>query len=237
MVALRAFCILTLAALFSACTEKLVCPAYQSSYLYDKETLRKKFSYFNEDSTPKLFASAGGKNRYLIGEDVPYKRRMASLRTVSMVDVYPVLPDSIAIDSTEVLASEVDVIDSTVQAPRRPSDVGYMISKAREKFNYDEELYLWYFRDVLILPDVRAAIKKMSEGEGIKKAKSGRKKGGSQSTEKKKLFGFLGKNRAPADTTAVNSKPAAGRKERKKDKKSAENSKPKESKKEEDDGF
>jgi hypothetical protein len=218
----------------------MVCPAYQSSYLYDRETLRKKFSYFNEDSTPKLFATAGGKNRYLVGEDVPYKRRLASLRTVPMVEVYPVLPDSAAIDSTEVLKTELDVADSTAVAPRRPSDEGYVISKAKEKFNYDEELYLWYFRDVLILPDVKAAISKMAE-EGVPKAKasSGRNKSKSGKA-KKPLFGFLSKNRkAPADSTGVNSGTGTDRqsgKKAKKEKKPAPEPKPKEAKKE-DDGF
>jgi hypothetical protein len=236
----RAAGFIFLLALTGACTQKMVCPAYQSSYLYDKETLRKKFSYFNEDSTPRIFATAGGKNRYLVGEDVPYKRRLASLRTVSMVEVYPVLPDSAAIDSTEVLQTELDVADSTAVLPRRPSDDGYVISKAKEKFNYDEELYLWYFRDVLILPDVKAAISKMA-GEGLPKAKASSRKSKSKSGKAKKpLFGFLSKNRnASADSTDVNAGTDTGRrsgKKAKKEKKPAPEPSPKDTRKE-DDGF
>jgi hypothetical protein len=235
----RAAGFIFLLALTGACTQKMVCPAYQSSYLYDKETLRKKFSYFNEDSTPRIFATAGGKNRYLVGEDVPYKRRLASLRTVPMVEVYPVLPDSAAIDSTEVLQTELDVADSTAVTPRRPSDEGYVISKAKEKFNYDEELYLWYFRDVLILPDVKAAINKMAV-EGMPKAKTSSRKSKSESKTKKPLFGFLSKNRsASADSTDVNAGTDTGRrsgKKAKKEKKPARESSPEDTRKE-DDGF
>ena len=55
------------ALLASSCTQKMICPAYQSSFIYDKETLRKKFSYFKEDSTPKILTAS--KTKYLVAVD------------------------------------------------------------------------------------------------------------------------------------------------------------------------
>jgi len=33
-----------------------------------------------------------------------------------------------------------------------------VISKEKEKFNLDQDNYMWYFRDVLVLPDVKASL-------------------------------------------------------------------------------
>ena len=59
-------------ALLSACTQRLICPAYQSSFIYDKETLRQRFSYFKEDSTPKILTAS--KNKYLIAVPEAYRK-------------------------------------------------------------------------------------------------------------------------------------------------------------------
>src|SRR3954465_13836402 len=78
----------------TACTERLICPAYQSAYIYDKNELRKKFSYFQEDSTPKIFTVS--KTRYLIAEPTPYRKKLRSLQTVPMKKVFVSVPDSIS---------------------------------------------------------------------------------------------------------------------------------------------
>ena len=69
--------------MLGSCTQKMICPAYQSSFIYDKEALRKKFSYFKEDSTPKMYTAS--RNKYLIGVPVSYKKKVRSLQTVEMV--------------------------------------------------------------------------------------------------------------------------------------------------------
>ncbi|MEM7110780.1 MAG: hypothetical protein AAF519_21295, partial [Bacteroidota bacterium] len=76
-----------------ACTERMICPAYQSAFIHDEEELRKRFSYFKEDSTPKILEAS--KNRYLLLEPVSYRRKLRSLQTVPMKDVYPVEEDSL----------------------------------------------------------------------------------------------------------------------------------------------
>ncbi|HLT72256.1 MAG TPA: hypothetical protein VKZ75_06365 [Cyclobacteriaceae bacterium] len=184
---IRAFFVISgLCLLLGACTQRTICPAFQSAFIYDKDVLRKKFSYFQEDSTPKILMAS--KNRYLIAEPVSYRKKLSSLATVEMKDVYPVVPDSLSMDE-DVSLADLDraarsVIDSTfivdVEQPvdtlaGEDTDSAYVISKDREvrllrydrdsvnyrvdeiRFNTDQDNYMWYLRDALVLPDVRLA--------------------------------------------------------------------------------
>jgi len=216
------FCLLLM-----ACTQQLVCPAYQSAYIYDKDALRKKFSYFNEDSTPKIYASAPGKTKYLIAEPTTYKKKARSLQTVPAKKVNVILPDSLNPDK-EITGAELDlaaqsIIDSTYIVDTEPTDSAqvaddsvYVITIDKEmrvlKYNFPDSLkydpvtgkyvpekpkyyieevgynteqdnYMWYLRDLLLLPDARLAQKGVDEKE----------KGGSGSAkkEKKGIKGFF----------------------------------------------
>lgn len=180
----------------SSCTQKMICPAYQSSFIYDKETLRKKFSYFKEDSTPKILTAS--KTKYLIAVPESYRKKMRGLKTVEMKPVYPVIPDSLKINKGEdLLLAEVDVVDSAA-AP--PQDSVYAITKTKEKYNVDQDIYMWYFRDMLVLPDVAAAMATQTKNREAKA-----KANAPASTKKKGLFSFLkfGKKKKAADSLAV----------------------------------
>ncbi|MBX2955475.1 MAG: hypothetical protein KF846_04935 [Cyclobacteriaceae bacterium] len=217
--------------LLSSCTQKVVCPAYQSAFIYDKQELQKKYSYFNEEGEPKVLASAS-KNKYLVAEPTTYKRKNRSLQTVVMKPVNPVVPDSLLMDDL-ALAGDLDraarsVIDSTYIVDPEPRDSAevtekkYVISVDREVrvlkhsypdsiqydsvskrydrfyvpgvpvkpsyhvkeigFNVEQDNYMWYLRDVLVLPDVRLA---KEIGEQKKAAKTEKK-------EKKRIKGFFG---------------------------------------------
>lgn len=168
----------------SACTQRAVCPAFQSAFIYDKDALRKKFSYFKEDSTPKILTAS--KTKYLIAEPVTYTRKLQMLQTIEMKDVMPILPDSFKTQD-EVSLAELDraarsVIDSIyiVDVPQQRDsaqaagdDSVYVITKDREvrvlrynrdsiryrvdevRYNIDQDNYMWYLRDAIVLPDVR----------------------------------------------------------------------------------
>ncbi|MFO7257431.1 MAG: hypothetical protein DIU61_007050 [Bacteroidota bacterium] len=230
---IRAFFILaTLSVLFSACTQRMVCPAFQSAFIYDKDALRKKFSYFQEDSTPKILTAS--KNRYLIAESVPYRKKLASLATVEMKPVFPVVPDSLTIGQDDVSLADLDkaarsVIDSTfiVDVPQAPDtlevadpDSTYVITRDKEvrmlrynpdsvtyriddiRFNIDQDNYMWYLRDVLVLPDVRLAQMQSKWDEEDAKREEKQKKGGFF----RNLFKKKDKKRdkeLPADTLLV----------------------------------
>ena len=195
---------LPVAALFivlGACTQRAICPAYQSSFIYDQEALRQKFSYFNQDSTPKVYTAS--KNRYLIAVPESYRKKYRKLQTIEMTSVYPVIPDSLKTQDSEFMLAESDATDSTGAAGKKniePGDSTYSITKTKEKYNLDQDLYMWYFRDLLVLPDVRAAMEKQSE----------EKKGAGKEVAKKKtgLKGFfqnLFKKKPKNDSTAVKS--------------------------------
>jgi hypothetical protein len=140
-------CLLTIG---QACTDRMICPAYQSAFIHDKDALKRQFSYFNEDSTPKVYEAS--KDRFLIIEPVSYHRKLRSLQTVAMTDIYPELEeDSTDLEQDDFYLAERDVIDST----ELDSDSTYMISLKRERFNTEQELYLWYLKDYLVYPDVR----------------------------------------------------------------------------------
>jgi len=142
--------------ILSSCTERMICPAYQSAYIYDKDQLRKKFSYFQEDSTPKILTAS--KNQYLIAEPTPYRKKLRSLQTVPMQKVYVHVPDSISgktqedsVTMAELERAAQSVMDTTmiVDVPRDTTkatgdDSTYVISKDREvrilKYNTPDSL-------------------------------------------------------------------------------------------------
>lgn len=190
----------------SACTQRLICPAYQSAYIYDKDALRKKFSYFNEDSTPKILTAS--RTKYLIAVPESYRKKYKALKTIEMKPVYPVIPDSLKDDyEADLLMAERDVIDSAAIAKAggtQPGDSTYAITKTKEKYNVDQDIYMWYFRDVLVLPDVRAAL------EG-KKNNADDAKSATNKKEKKGLKGFfknLFKKKDKNDSSVVQGPPA-----------------------------
>jgi hypothetical protein len=161
--------IIGLIMLSGGCTQRLACPAYQSSFIYDKDALRQKFSYFNEDSTPKILTAS--KSKYLIAVPESYRKKYRRMQTVEMMPVYPKIADSLKTQDADMTLAEADEPDSAALATKavktEPGDSTYAITKTKEKFNLDQDLYMWYFREMLVLPDVRAAMEnKSNEKEG-----------------------------------------------------------------------
>lgn len=178
----------------AACsTQRMICPAYQSAFIHDQETLRKKFSYFGEDSMPKILEAS--KDKHLLIDPVTYRKRLKALQTVAMVDIYPQQDDSLAFDddmkeelliaSQEAksgdLYNEADLLkempdgEGQENLTASAADSIYMISLKKEKFNIDQELYLWYLRKFLVYPDVKIQMEANAEaqGEAIKEQKKG----------------------------------------------------------------
>ena len=241
------FALVVLTLLLGACTQRMICPAYQSAFIYDQDELRKRFSYFEDDSTPKVLTAS--KNKYLIAETPSYRKKIRTMQTVPMKPVNVNLPDSLkeglegedgVIPGAELDLAARSVVDSIYIEDVEPDtlaaeeDSVYMISKDKEvrvlkynypdslkfdpatgkyvretpkyvvtevKFNVEQDNYMWYLRDYLVLPDVRLA--KMGGGEKSGDGKASKK-------EKKGFFGFFknlfGKNKkkdAAVDSTAI----------------------------------
>jgi hypothetical protein len=241
--------IFVLTIFLGACTQRMVCPAFQSAYIYDKDQLRKRFSYFQEDSTPKIYSAS--KTKYLIAEPVSYRKKMRTMKSVEMRPVNVVVPDSLSPDFDESLGkdgedgvvpgAELDqaarsVIDSTyiVDVPRADEpeapveDSVYMISRDRElrllkynfpdslqldsasgryvsetpyyavvniTFNVEQDNYMWYLKDYLVLPDVRMAARKGQGGDAGDDDGTSGKKGKKKKQGIKGLFKNLFKKK------------------------------------------
>lgn len=256
-----------------SCTQRLICPAYQSAFIYDKPTQREKFVYYNESPTqPREVLASNSKTitlpprdstwlksdamkgpalpqvrrskkgRYLLLPEKTYKQALRSLRTVEMKPVYPKKPDSLYIKAQLDSAARSITDTLTAQGQSKPAeDTVYAITKTKEKYNMDQDIYMWYFRDVLVLPDVRAAMMeegaaKASSQKSSKKAKGGffknlfKKKNKNDSTAsdvvdesvvsdstaakpKKKLLGGLFKKKPKVDTTDPEKKADPAKKE------------------------
>ena len=187
------FCLLII-----SCAERAVCPAYQSAFIHDKAALDRHFSYFGEDSLPKSYLTAS-KDRFLIIEKVPYKKKLRSLNTVPARTVYPVLEqDSLLVtDSTGVqldagMMSELDVVDSLAL------DSAIAEYPWQEKFNVEQEFYFHYFNEILVYPMERL------EAEMEQKNKKGVETSATQLDKKKqpffkRVFGGLFKKDKSAD--------------------------------------
>ncbi len=211
----RALTPLLLAAL-SLCscnTQRMVCPAYQSAFLFDKNTSKDNFVYYNQnkDQPREVLASNGKtftlpardstwdqsvvlpgpslpierrvkKDRYLLLPQKTYKKALRDLQTVPMKPVYPkkVEEDTAAIrkaldSAARTITDTITVANiSTKPKTTEESDSGvYVITKEKEKFNVDQDNYMWYFRDILVLPDVKAAMDQGNETAAAKTEKKG----------------------------------------------------------------
>src|SRR5882672_8073024 len=78
-----------------SCTQRMICPAYQSAFLHDPKAQHQRFSYFNEDSTPKILTVS--KNKYLIIPEQSYRKKIRSMQTVEMKPIHPRVPDSLLV--------------------------------------------------------------------------------------------------------------------------------------------
>ena len=142
------------------------------------------------------------KERYLLLPKKTYKQALRALQTVPMKPVYPKIGEDTA-DIRKALDSAArsitDTITTSSVAPKeQQEDSVYVITKEKEKFNLDQDNYMWYFRDVLVLPDVR---------QGMEAAKSD-KEASSPAKTKKGFFSMLKglfkkKPKHQIDTTAV----------------------------------
>ena len=231
----------------ASCTQRSICPAFQSAYIHDKDALRKKFSYFLEDSTPKILTAS--KNKFLVAEPTPYRKKIRSLQTVEMKPVPVLVPDSL-VNGDSVNLADLDraarsIIDSTyiedVPATQPPpvEDSVYVITKDKElrllkynapdsleydpvaekyvaqkpeyyvkdvRLNIEQDNYMWYLRDYLVLPDVRLA--KIHQASEAKESKRNREKNEKEARKKKGgLKGFFKnlfkKKPKEADSTQV----------------------------------
>jgi hypothetical protein len=186
--------------LFGCATQKMICPAYQSAFIYDKPSQKEAFVYYNENknrsrelvasNNKKLILPANDstweksvvlpgpalpkerktkKTRYLLLPKKTYKKALRDLQTIEMKPVYPKKPTD-SVDIKKALDSAARSITDTLSSnaitgvdKAEEKDSTYVISIEKEKFNVDQDNYIWYFRKTLVLPDVRIALEGAKE--------------------------------------------------------------------------
>ncbi len=227
------FFLFACACMLSACnTQRMICPAYQSNFYFDKSKQKEAFVFYNENKNqPREVLASNSKtlnlpprdstwdNSHVIqGPSLPferklkkerylqktYKQALRALQTVPMKPVYPKIGEDSAdikkeLDSAARSVTDTITTSATVAPKEQQEDSVYVITKEKEKFNLDQDNYMWYFRDVLVLPDVR---------QGMEAAKADKEEASPIKTKKGFFSMFKGlfkkKEKHKIDTTAVN---------------------------------
>ncbi len=198
------------ACLLTGCkSQRMICPAYQSAFVFDKAATKENFVYYNDnkDQPREVLASNGKaftlpakdstweksvvlpgpslpiarrvkKDRYLLLPQKTYKKALRDLQTIPMKPVYQkkVEEDTAAI--RKALDSAARTITDTITSVSLPKkekkqeekDSVYVITTLKEKFNLDQDNYMWYFRNLLVLPDVRVAMDEQATAKNPPKA-------------------------------------------------------------------
>ncbi|NBW36900.1 MAG: hypothetical protein EBR30_18115 [Cytophagia bacterium] len=251
--------------LLSSCAyQPMTCPAYQSAYIHDKDALRKKFSYFVNDSAPKVYAAS--KSKFLIIEPTTYKKRERTIQTVEKKAVWVVVPDSLkegyqkpeeafsmaernVNDSTAVI--RIDTLAAPVEEYKISKDAEIRVLKYDNTkrqywvdtlgYNNDQDNYMWYLRHVLVLPDAKlAAMESKSEKKDEPKAKTKAKRaeGGGLFKKSKAKADSVDGYEGTTSATILPSKKKTKKVKQKKEKKQVETPPaPAKKEEEEDDGF
>lgn len=87
--------LLLLLVIVSSCNQKSTCPAFQSQYILDEETLKQKFSLFESNSKPKNGIGDVKKNKYGISAVKSHNFKYNEFKKVEMITIYPEYQDTI----------------------------------------------------------------------------------------------------------------------------------------------
>lgn len=128
--------IFSVATMFS-CKSNYICPAFESAYILDQPTRHQKFSLFDEDTLPRVFAV--NKNKFGIIQNVKYKKKRDELQTVKMETIFPQVepPDT-------MLLAEQDI------SPRDMINEG---DRPVNHYNVDQIYYMRHFGQYLPMPE------------------------------------------------------------------------------------
>ena len=128
-----------------SCKSNYICPSYESAYILDQPTRHKKFSLFDEDTLPRKDMDAN-KNKYLVIEQVKYKKKRDEMRTVKMETIFPEVepPDTLLLAEQGLSAEDIQQL---INEGERPVN----------HFNVDQIYYMRHFGQYLPMPEEPAA--------------------------------------------------------------------------------
>ena len=124
-------------AYFSACSQKMICPAYHSYFILDVDETKKTFSLFGSDSLPRKSWEVD-KEKYGIAKDIPDPRKLKEMRIISMNSIYKKIEDPF-----EQFQREFDKSDSSYIIDS--SDVLVQNQNYNDFQNVDQMIYLHHF--------------------------------------------------------------------------------------------
>jgi len=126
---------------FCSCKSNYICPSYESAYILDQQTRHSKFSLFDEDTLPKKDMDAS-KNRYLVIEDIQYRKKRDQMRTVKMETIFPQVepPDTLLLAEQDL---SLDDMEQLLDEGERPVN----------RFNVDQIYYMRHFGQYLPMPE------------------------------------------------------------------------------------
>ena len=135
-----------------SCKSNYICPSYESAYILDQQTRHQKFSLFDLDTLPKKDMDAD-KNKYLVIQDIKYKKKRDEMRTVKMETIFPQVepPDTL-------LLAEQDL---------SPEDLEQLFQEGERQvnqYNVDQIYYMRHFGQYLPMPE-EPSIREQEEGD------------------------------------------------------------------------
>ena len=125
---------LALSVIQFSCRRKVVCPAFQSTYILNDSVRHQRFSLFGRDTIPR-YDYWVSKNRYGVVERTPYKRKFEEMKTIPMETIFPKKLDSLG----KAKYDSLSLISVNGELP--PT-----------RFNMDQEFYLRLFGEYLPQP-------------------------------------------------------------------------------------
>ena len=124
-------------AYFSACSRKVICPAYHSYFILDVEETRKTFTLFGADSLPKKNWEVD-KEKYGIAKDIPDPRKLKEIRIISMNSIYKKIEDPFEQFNRELaMADSSYIMDSSAEVAQYNYYSDFQ--------NIDQMIYLHHF--------------------------------------------------------------------------------------------
>lgn len=186
-------------AYFSACTQKMICPAYHSYFILDVDETKKTFTLFGDDSLPRKNWDVD-KEKYGIAKDIPDQMKLKEMRIISMNSIYKKLEDPFENYQHQIAEYDYDSMIFIDSAAIMAQSQNY-----NDFQNVDQMIYLHHFgkyipkkgagRD-MFKEDLKQDVPLISE-EDIDDGKEPKKK--------RKLWPFgKKKNKANEDQSEVN---------------------------------
>lgn len=179
--------------LFQACTDKVICPAFQSTYILDDSIRLAYYSPFEGDSIPKEQPWVR-KDKHGIAKKEWLMVKNYKLKTAPMENVLaPPQEDSVIVEEGEFVAEDfvegdslgiTDELPVALQEEEKEQKYRFKYDPA-DNFNVDQEYYNKYFGELFIddTPDPEPEVEE--EGQDI-----GEDLSESDTTSTKKKFGL-----------------------------------------------